>query len=126
MPTCHRVRKPIKVGLDWRQPGELVPEAKAWKGHVLYRMEATQFVELTPCTEDELFDALSYCPELYPAYGITPVEVVGPPEPLDILTEAPDDAPANDEVLEQEAPAEEPSLIEAVRPIATKKTAKKA
>ena len=70
MPTCHRVRKPIKVGVDKREPGDLVPEALQWKGHVLARLEHTFFIERTTVLEGELEAALSYCePEVWELHG---------------------------------------------------------
>lgn len=68
MTTCFRVRKPIKVDFDWREPGELVPEAISW-----FRVEHLVhggFIVSDEVPEDELKDALSYCPELAERYGV--------------------------------------------------------
>lgn len=59
MPTCYRVRKPMKVGLDIRQPGELIPEAYLWR--VAPHLEHSMFMEESEATEDELLAGLSYC-----------------------------------------------------------------
>lgn len=70
--TCHRVRKPIKVGVDIREPGDLVPEALQWKGHVLARMEQTMFIQRTQVLDGELESALSYCePEVWELHGLS-------------------------------------------------------
>lgn len=85
MPTatiCYRVRKPMKVGLDKREPGDLVPEAADWPDHIVARLEHTQFMEAVPLVdEDELLAALSYVPHLMSRYGYEPVEVAPVPEP---------------------------------------------
>lgn len=67
MPTCYRVRRPIKVGVDVREPGDLVPEACTWSK--VMALVHGGFIEELPVEEDELLDALSYCPELYELYG---------------------------------------------------------
>lgn len=70
---CYRVRKPMHIGEDVREPGDLVPELASWPGHVQARILQTEFAVLTPCDSDELEAALSYCePEVYPHWGAEP------------------------------------------------------
>ena len=82
MPNTYRVRRPIKVGPDRRDPGELCPEAIAWfrVDHLVH----AGFLVWEHVEDDELLAALSYCPELLPRYGYPPAEpaaVEAEPEP---------------------------------------------
>jgi hypothetical protein len=96
MPTCYRVRKPMKVGLDIRQPGELIPEAYTWR--VAPHLEHSMFMEETEASDDEFQAALTYCDrdtllKLRDRFGDLVAVPDEDPEPEpEVLRDVPDDA----------------------------------
>ena len=61
--STYRARRPLRIGDDTRQPGQLVPEAQTWfrVDHLVHSGHLTKVV-----VEDEEFDQAveKYCPDL--------------------------------------------------------------
>lgn len=75
MKKTYRVRKPIRMGEDIREPGDLAPELTTFRR--VEDLVRSGFIEMSDCLDSELADALTYCPELAPSFGTTVIKESG-------------------------------------------------